>query len=53
MKMSDYEFPEVVDFWPDYLRQKELEEQAEKSREECEDFEWDVVEIEPNLQGKD
>lgn len=47
--MSEYEFPEVVKFWPDYLRQKELEEQTEKSREECEDFEWEDEELDSTV----
>lgn len=38
--MNDYEFPEVIEFWPDYLREQELETNN-PSKQDCEDFDWE------------
>jgi len=48
--MNDYSFPEVIEFWPDYLREQELEAQKAPSDDDCEAFDW---EIEPEKEEGD
>lgn len=36
------DFSEAMKFWPDYLREQELQEQKPPSEQDCEDFEWEI-----------
>lgn len=38
-----FEFPEVIQYWPDSLREEELAAQSEPSDKMCEDYSWEYL----------